>query len=179
MAKVKPTLPKAQRILAMDLSLSLPAYAIMDIVNGQALVKEIRYTDNKPTKISKLSHGERLDRIATDIGKIFVEYPDINTVVREKGFFRYANTTAILCKVIGVSDLTVYQASGITFIDEIAPTSVKRLVAGDGKADKKEVEVGVREHLVPLQKDIVFYSDDCSDAVAVGIAWFIREGYMN
>lgn len=168
-----------KRLLAMDLSLSLPAYAIVDIVKGKALVREVRHTDNKSGSMPKLSHAERLDKIAKDIVQIFADYPDIDAVVREKGFSRYANTTQILFRVVGISDLKVYEASGITKIDEIAPTSVKRLVAGDGKASKQEVEVGVREHLVELQKDIEFFSDDESDAVAVGIAWMIKNGYLD
>lgn len=167
-----------KRLLAMDLSLSLPAYAVIDIVNGKALVREVRHTDNKSGNNPKLSHAERLDRIAKDIVKIFEDYPDIDAVVREKGFCRYANVTQVLFRVVGVSDLKVFEASGITKIDEIAPTSVKRLVAGDGKASKKEVEEGVREHLVDLQKDIDFFSDDESDAVAVGISWMIQHGYL-
>lgn len=169
---------EVKRILAMDLSLSFPAYAVIDIVKGKALVREIRYTDNKSGGTPKLSHAERLDRIAKDIVQIFSDYPDIDAVIREKGFSRYANTTQVLFRVVGVSDLKVFEASGITKIDEIAPTSVKRLVAGDGKASKKEVEDGVREHLVELQKDLHFMTDDCSDAVAVGISWMIKNGYL-
>lgn len=165
-----------RRILAMDLSMSLPAFAVMDVANGKALVKEIRYTNNK--EMSKISHGERLNRIAETMIEIFKDYPDIEVVVREKGFHRFATTTQILFKVVGVSDLMVYQGSGITKIDEIPPTTVKRIVAGDGRADKKDVEDGVREHLVDLQKDMVFDTDDCSDAVAVGIAWFLKNGYL-
>ncbi|GAB6153691.1 hypothetical protein JCM17380_24410 [Desulfosporosinus burensis] len=167
-----------KRLLAMDLSMSFPAFAVIDIVMGKALVKEIRYTDNKSGQFPKLSHAERLDRIAKDIIQIFIDYPDIEAVVREKGFHRYANTTQVLFRVVGVSDLKVFEASGITKIDEIAPTSVKLLIAGSGKSSKDEVAAGVREHLVPLQKDIDFYTDDCSDAVAVGIAWMIKHGLL-
>ena len=176
----KITMPKKEvkRLLAMDLSLSSPAYAIIDIVNGKGLVREIRRTDNKSGKLPKLTHGERLDRIAKDIMKIFVDYPDIDAVVRERGFFRFATTTQILYKVVGVSDLKVYEASGISVIDEIAPTAVKKLVTGDGKSDKKAVEAGVIRHLVPMQKDIKFETDDCSDAVAVGIAWMIQRNLL-
>ena len=169
---------QVKRLLAMDLSMSLPAYAIIDIVNGKALVKDIRYTDNKSGNIPKLKHGERLDRIAKDILQIFLDYPDIEVVVREKGFFKFATTTQILYKVVGVSDLKVFEGSGITQIDEIAPTAVKKLVTGDGKSDKKAVEIGVRGHLVDLQKDLEFVTDDCSDAVAVGIAWMIQRGLL-
>lgn len=169
---------EVKRLLAMDLSMSFPAYAIIDIVKGKALVKDIRYTDNKSGKFSKLSHAERLDRIAKDIVQLFVDYPDIDAVVREKGFHRYANTTQVLFRVVGVSDLKVFEVSGITTIDEIAPTSVKLLIAGSGKSSKEEVAEGVRELLVPLQKDIEFMTDDCSDAVGVGIAWMIKKGLL-
>lgn len=165
-----------KRILAMDLSMSFPAYAIIDIVNGKALVRDVRYTDNKSKNANKLSHAERLSRIAKDISQIFKDYPDIDAVVREKGFNRYANVTQVLFRVVGISDLKVFEGSGITKIDEIAPTSVKRLIAGDGKASKDEVAEGVREHLVPLQKNMEFYTDDCSDAIAVGISWMIKKG---
>lgn len=169
---------EVKRLLAMDLSMSLPAYAIIDIVDGRAVVKEIRYTDNKKGKLAKLSHAEKLERIAKAIGELFTDYPNIDAVVREKGFFRFATTTQVLFRVVGVCDLKVFESSGITKIDEIAPTSVKRLVAGDGKASKAEVEIGVREHLIEAQKDIVFETDDCSDSVAVGIAWMILNGYL-
>ena len=146
------------------------------MVNGKALVKEIRYTDNK--SVSTLPHGDRLHRIAETMRGIFVDYRDIDFVVREKGFSRYPATTQALFKVVGISDLLVFELWGISKIDEIAPTSVKRLIAGDGKGSKQDVEDGVREHLVELQKDMEFLTDDCSDAVAVGIAWLIKGGYL-
>lgn len=162
----------------MDLSLNLPAYAIIDVVNGKALIRETRYTDNKAIGGSKVPRAKRIKRIADDIAQIFVDYPDIDAVVREKGFSRYANTTQILFRVVGVSDLKVYEGSGITNIEEIAPTSVKRLVAGDGKASKDEVAEGVREFLIDMQKDYKFHSDDVSDAIAVGIAFMIKKGLL-
>lgn len=165
-----------KRILSMDLSMSFPAFAIMDLVEDKVVIKEIRYCDNK--KASKLSHGERLHRIADVLRGIAKDYPDIEVVVREKGFSRYANTTQTLFKVVGVSDLEIFEAFGITEIDEISPTSVKRYIAYHGKASKEEVESGVREKLTDEQKDYVFKTDDCSDAVGVGIAWFIQKGYL-
>lgn len=167
---------KCKRLLAMDLSMSFPAYAVVDVVNGQALVREIFYTDNKSKGRNKLPHACRLDRISTDITEIFKEYPDIDTVVREKGFSRYANTTQVLFRVVGISDLAVYRASGISKIEEIAPTAVKKHITGDGKASKEQVADGVRERLVPMQKDMEFYTDDCSDAVGVAMSWLIKTG---
>jgi crossover junction endodeoxyribonuclease RuvC len=163
-------------VLAMDLSLSLPAYAVLEIIDNRVIIADIRYTNNK--KKSKLSHGERLELIANDIAQIFIDYPNIDAVVREKGFSKFPTATQTLFKVVGVSDLTIYKSSGITKIDEIAPTSVKKYVTGNGKSDKGLVEIGVRTFLVDEQRDITFDTDDCSDAVAVGIAWMVKNNYL-
>ncbi|URZ16909.1 crossover junction endodeoxyribonuclease RuvC [Clostridium felsineum] len=168
-----------KRILAMDLSMNLPGFAVLDIANGKVVIRETSYVDNKTGDKVKLSYAEKLNRIAMEMARIFTDYPDIDAVVREKGFYRFAGITQVLFRVVGVSDLLVYQHTGVTTIDELPPTTVKRIVAGDGRADKKDVEVGVREHLTPMQKDYTFYSDDVSDAVAVGIAWFLKHGYID
>jgi crossover junction endodeoxyribonuclease RuvC len=165
------------RILAMDLSMNFPAYAIIDIVKGKALVKEVRYTDNKKNGRSKLSHAVRLDAIAKDIVQIVKDYPDIDYVVREKGFTRY-NSTQVIFRVVGICDLMVYRELNVENIEEIPPTTIKRILAGYGKATKDEVAEGVREHLVPLQKDMSFYTDDCSDAIGVGITCMILNGWF-
>jgi len=162
----------------MDLSLNLPAYAIIDVVKGKALIRETRFTNNKIRGGSKVPRAIRLKRIADDIAKILKDYPDIDAVVREKGFSRYPATTQILFRVVGISDLVVYESAGITDIEEIPPTTVKRLVAGDGKASKDDVADGVREHLVPAQKNYEFETDDVSDAIAVGISYMIQKGLL-
>ena len=164
------------RVLSMDLSLSFPAFAIIDFSGGKAIVVDIKYCDNK--KCGKLSHGERLHRIANVLRDIAEEYPDINVVVREKGFSRFAATTQSLFKVVGVSDLEVFRIFGITEIDELSPTTVKKYITGNGKADKDGVEAGVRKLLDVSQKDLAFKTDDCSDAVAVGFSWLIKEGHL-
>ena len=52
---------------------------------------------------------------------------------------------------------------------EIAPTTVKKLLTGSGKASKEEVAEAL-ESYVDCQ---TYESDDESDALAVGIAWLI------
>lgn len=158
-------------ILAMDLSLSFPAFAILQQEGNRVRIVDIRYVDNK--RFSSLSHGERLNRISKSIIKIAEDYPTLSVVVREKGFTRHITTTQALFKVVGVSDLEIFRHYGITHIHEISPTSVKKYITGDGKASKLDVDRGVRKFLVDEQKLYTFLTDDLSDAVGVGIAYLL------
>jgi crossover junction endodeoxyribonuclease RuvC len=161
----------------MDLSMSSPAYALLTFEDGQVKVDGVWRTDNKSSKFAKLKHGQKLKRIQDDIATV-CNYDDITNVVREKGFNRFATATQVLFRVVGVSDLTIYNELGITSIDELSPTTVKKQITGDGKADKTVVEQFVRKYLSEEQKNMNFETDDCSDAVAVGIAWGIQKGLI-
>lgn len=163
---------KTLRVLAMDLSMNLPAFAILDVVDKEINIVDVRYCNNK--KNAKNSHGFRLSQISIMMKQILLDFPDIDVVVREKGFTRFAGVTQTLFKVVGVSDLVVFEGIGVNNIYELSPTSVKKLITGDGKASKIEVEKGVRKYLTHSQKDYRFATDDCSDAVAVGIAWLLN-----
>jgi len=52
--------------------------------------------------------------------------------------------------------------------------TVKRILTGEGKAEKGDVEAAVKR-LLRLKDDFKFGSDDESDACAVALAWLIRE----
>ena len=165
-----------KRILAMDLSLNLPAFAVIRVYDGAIYIEDVRHVDNKN---AKLSHAEKLKRTADELQYICSKYyGEIDVVVREKGFSRFATTTQALFKVVGVSDLTVYEKLGINKIEEIPPTAIKSIIGGYGKATKDEVEDGLRAYLQKHQKDYVFATDDESDAVAVAITYAYKKGWL-
>lgn len=58
--------------------------------------------------------------------------------MREKGFFRFPHETQALFKVMGVADLVAWQKQRTEYI-EIAPTTIKKLLTGSGKATKEDV----------------------------------------
>lgn len=66
-----------------------------------------------------------------------------------------------------------WQTKELVF-DEIAPKSVKKMVAGNGNATKDEVAAALGRHVGTQE----YECDDESDAVAVGIAWLILNGYI-
>lgn len=166
MAKIK----QNRLILAMDLSLSGSAFAVLQPCVNTVQIKELRFVDNDLPEIKGKTHGEKLANIYFNLDDIIQKHP-ITDFVREKGFFRFPQATQALYKVVGIVDFTLFCNDLKTNIEEIAPTLVKKLVTGNGKADKIEVEKAVRNYLSKSCRDVVFQTDDLSDAVAVGIAY--------
>jgi Holliday junction resolvasome RuvABC endonuclease subunit len=64
----------------------------------------------------------------------------IDVFVREKGFSRFPHETQVLFKVMGIADPTAWQKCRAVY-EEIAPSAVKKLLAGSEKASKEEVAV--------------------------------------
>ena len=88
--------------------------------------------------------------------------------VREKGFSRFPHETQALFKVVGVADLAAWKKCHTEFV-EIAPTTVKKLLTGSGKASKEEVAAALESYV----GEQTYGSDDESDALAVGMAWLM------
>lgn len=96
-----------------------------------------------------------------------------DVLVRERGFSRFRNETQALFKIVGITDLVAWQTKELVF-DEIAPKSVKKVVAGSGDASKDEVAAALTWFVGEQE----YECDDESDSVAVGIAWLILNGYI-
>ncbi len=75
--------------------------------------------------------------------------------------------------MVGVIDLALENLCGRRTFDELPPPTVKKLVAGSGKASKKEVAAALPRYVGQQ----TYQSDDESDAVAAGIAWLVKNGY--
>lgn len=93
--------------------------------------------------------------------------------MREQGFTRFSRETQALFKVVGITDLAAWQADGLIF-EEIAPKSVKKIITGNGNASKADVATALGAYI----GEQAYACDDESDAVAVGVAWLILNGYI-
>jgi crossover junction endodeoxyribonuclease RuvC len=154
-------------ILGMDLSLSCPAFCVAEVVDGKLEIHHLSHikTDSKKTR------AYRLWQIYNHLKEILSQYPQIKTVIRERGFTRFNQETQALFSVVGVTEVILYK-HGFDKIEEIAPTTVKKLVAGSGKADKEEVAVNARKY---LKTEVDFKTNDESDAVAVILAYLKKQ----
>lgn len=152
------------KILAMDLSLSCPAFAVLS-VNKHGIV-DVEHLSHLKTNTKK-GHGYRLFQIYKHMRNILKEHGDIEELVRERGFSRFPSVTQALFKVVGISDLCAVN-NGFDTVHEVTPTTVKKVVTGRGKAPKEDVATAVSTY---ISTNINFKTDDESDAVAVGVTY--------
>jgi Holliday junction resolvasome RuvABC endonuclease subunit len=147
-------------VLSLDLSLSQSGGCIFEENGNPISVFSI------PTS-QKLTTGERLKIIAD---KLFEkkDFFNLNAVVLEAGFSRFSISTQQLYKVHGIASYVFYDIEQIYF----APSSIKKIVGGSGKTDKKEIRRIVEEKYSYLD----ISNEDESDAVSIGMAYFMTKG---
>ncbi|MDT0150046.1 crossover junction endodeoxyribonuclease RuvC [Priestia aryabhattai] len=157
-------------LLSMDLSLSQPAFVVMELTKDglSILHKSSIKTDAKKT------HGYRLLQIYNRIDEIINTYESqLDYVVSEKGFSRHARTTQILFMVHGIARLNAFQHG--YEVQELSPTTVKKAVSGNGKNSKEQLADAVKGY---FPNGITFKNTDESDATAVGVAFLIQKGKL-
>ena len=100
-------------------------------------------------------------------------------IVREQaldkqGGPRNSRVIEVLHKVVGVSDLYAWGFGGREFA-EVHPKTIKKLVANDQLAEKDIVAAALTQFVGERE----YECDDESDAVAVGIAWLLEQGWID
>ena len=163
--------PNEYKVCAADLSLRRPGWCIFDVKDHNIVKVTLFSLDNK-TKKNK-THGQ----ILTEIYDVFYNNVVQNTnlahwfYVREKMVMnKKVPSERDVAKVVGLMDFML----GDTEWDEIYPVTVKKLVAGSGKAQKSEVADALEKYIGKQN----YKCDDESDAAAVGIAWLIQQGQI-
>ena len=159
--------PDRLRIQCADLSLRCPGFDIIKLEASRASVEALWHLeDRSPTS----SHGKLLSGI---YGLLCAISDGIDVFVREKAFSRFPKETQAISKVVGIADQTAWQKCQAVY-HEIAPTTIKKMITGSGKASKQDVADSLERYVGKVQ----YRTDDESDAVAVGIAWLIGERYL-
>lgn len=156
------------------MSLRRPGFAILHYEAGRMTLVNKTHVDNKK---AKKTHGEYLrengEKLVDLIKDIARDFPRDNLVlVRERGFSRFAAETQALSKMVGVTDFLA--AFLLKSFEEIPPVTIKKTLTGNAKAKKEEVAAALTRYV----GEQTYACDDESDAVAVGIAWLILNGYI-
>lgn len=124
--------------------------------------------------------GKRLEKIYDEILRLLKIYsPDIFVI--EKVFFATNAKTAIAVgQAQGV--LLLAAAQDKLRVAEYAPGMIKKLITGNGRATKKEIQKAVRKILgnkVKSKKKSRTHFDNCADALAVALCHAMKEGEKN
>lgn len=158
-------------VIAFDLSLSNTGYAVGELSGNT--VKVVRYGSIGTRRYASRSQGMRLSYILDELSHLLYEYGDqVKKLVKERSFSNgRIQASQIIQKVNGVFEVVAYIA-GLDDWEEYAPTSVKKLVTGDGRASKEQVAQAVTE-----ATGITTKINDESDAIAVLMAHCAKAGY--
>lgn len=154
----------------MDLSLS-PGLAVIDVRNRiPTLVTAVSLATT-----SADSDAVRAQAVEAFIsGNIYAHRPFTAAIREDFTSGRNKRATQTIFSAWAAADRALH-AYGYRVDAEISPTTVKKTVTGNGKAEKPEVAEAVRKwlRLGPDYKFATGYDD--SDACAVILAYLIRE----
>jgi len=154
-----------QYFIGLDVSMNSTGWAVLSY-DGTS----IQYVDSGIIKAkTKLSHGLRLQKQRNQFIELIEKYPNAK-FARESGFSRHIKSTQVLYKAYGVTE-EVFADMGLV---EYAPTTIKKYVTGNGRADKEQVEFFIRDK-IKFNDEFVFTSDDESDAVAIALTHIEKE----
>lgn len=159
-------------ILGLDPGTATTGYGLVRVVNGKyvALKYGLIETDKNG------SPSKRLQSIHRQIQEIFKKYkPDV--MAMERLFFATNAKTAIrVGQAQGI--LLLAAAKSGTEVFEYAPGTIKKVVAGSGRADKKLIQKAVRKVLgagVRSKPKKKTHFDNEADALAVALCHAYKE----
>ncbi|MBP5423917.1 MAG: crossover junction endodeoxyribonuclease RuvC [Paludibacteraceae bacterium] len=168
--------PEEYKVLGADLSLKRPGFCLLTVEqkkNGAEITDvELVSVDNKTDK--KKTHGELLNDILDCFYKLV---PPFNNffLVRENEIMKVkVPSERSLSKVVGLMDWAAYRLHPPVEWNSIYPVTIKKLIAGSGKAEKSEVAEALERYIGKQE----YKCDDESDAAAVAIAWLIQQGQI-
>lgn len=162
--------------MGIDPGTATSGYGIIDSKNGETEVVGwgLIETDKEG------STANRLEAIYKKTGEIIKNYtPDVFVI--EKIFFATNAKTAIAVgQAQGVMMLTASKAK--LKVIEYAPGTIKKMVTGDGRAKKKDIQISVRKILgnkVRSKSKKKTHFDNAADALAVALCHLLKGGEDN
>lgn len=168
------------RILALDISAS-PGAAVIDFKDGRAKLIAV---DHVVTDASA-TDSQRYEYVRSLATRMIYEHKPFDRIVREK-FIRGGSKRSTQLVFGAWSSIDMALGSfgySVKDKDEIVASSVKKIIGGKGGAKKEEVAAGVIQSLGEEVRPLLYTErgrllDDRADAIAIGLAWAVREGYL-
>lgn len=112
----------------------------------------------------------RLHSIHYQLGKLIDNYEPEVIAIEKLFFFRNAKTVMRVGQALGVMLFCAAQKE--TEVVEYAPARIKRVISGNGRADKKEMQRSLRKILGPSvksRKHKKTHFDNAADGLAVAL----------
>lgn len=161
------------RILGIDPGTATTGYGFIDSTRGKNNVIEWGLIETD--KESKTE--DRLNKIFKETLSILKKLtPDV--FVYEKIFFA-ANAKTVISVGQAQGVMLLAAARSKLAVASYAPGTIKKLITGSGRANKKEVQQGVRKILGNQVKSKIHkktHFDNAADALAIALTHAMKEG---
>lgn len=148
------------RILGIDPGTATTGWAILEQRKKEMISVAYGHISTSP----KNSTSERLKEVAFDIDEIIKKYKPSEGAIEDLFFFKNIKTAVKVSQSRGAIMLTLIKAGVKVF--EYTPLQVKQSVTGYGRADKKQVQLMVK-NILKLRE--IPQPDDTADAIAIAI----------
>jgi len=148
------------RVLGIDPGTATVGWAVIEEKNGILLPVAFGHIATSKDK----SEENRLAEISADLASIIKKYKPEEAAVEQLFFFKNQKTIIQIGQSRGATLLTLEQ-KGVR-IASYTPLQVKQSVTGYGKAEKKQVQLMVKNI---LKLKAIPKPDDAADAIAIAI----------
>lgn len=163
-------------ILGIDPGTATTGYGLIHVTGNKLRVKNWGLIETDKNGLKE----NRLQKIYTEtLALIKLHKPDI--FVFEKIFFATnAKTVIAVGQAQGVMLLAASHAK--VKVEEYAPGTIKKMITGSGRANKKEVQQAIRKRLgnhVKSKAHKKTHFDNAADALAVALTHAMKVGGLN
>lgn len=175
-------IPDKYHVIAADLSLKRPGFCVLNVErqNGEVKILDV-YTCSVDNKTKVKPRGQLLAEIDAAFSALIMNIHDTVFLVREQsvnncgGKMAHSSTAARtgVSSVVGVMDLVAWRNGKLNW-EEFYPVSIKKMLTGNGKAEKSEVAAVLPAYLGEHE----YKNDDESDAAAVAVTWLIHHNQI-
>jgi len=148
------------KILAIDPGTATTGWAVLEECNGK--IKTIAYGHISTSPEN--STGERLKEVADDIKELIKKYQPRESAVEDIFFFKNVKTVIKVSQSRGAILLMLEQLGVKIF--EYTPLQVKQSITGYGRAEKKQIQLMVK-NILKLKN--IPKPDDTADAIAIAL----------
>ncbi len=155
------TIYKGLRVLGIDPGTATVGWAVLEqLQNGQ--VQAVDYGHISTDKDDPTA--QRLLEVADDLREIIKKYEPQEAAVEDLFYFKNAKTVIKVAQARGAILLTLERLNVI--IGEYTPLQVKQSITGYGRAEKKQIQLMVK-NILKLRE--IPRPDDTADAIAVAL----------
>ena len=148
------------RILGIDPGTAIVGWAVLEEKDGKVTALGYGHISTSP----ECSTASRLLEISCDLSKIIETYKPDEASVEDLFFFKNVKTVMKVSQARGAILLTLEQFC--VRISEYTPLQVKQALTGYGRAEKKQIQLMVK-NILKLKE--IPKPDDTADAIAIAL----------